>query len=234
MKQIFLIICISLLGLGFAKAETKTEKRNTNPFSEISLRVAANLNVIQGSEHSVEITANERTLDKIIVEINNNKLVIRFSFEDRWMSDFKPGSIEINVVTPDINMLSLQGSGNIYAEDKIETHSLDLNIEGFGDIKLSNVKCDRIEADIAGSGDIILSGKSKIREIEIDIAGSGDVIAYQLETENAYVNIAGSGDCEINVETYLDVKIFGSGDVTYKGNPQINSNVAGSGHVHKK
>lgn len=234
MKYFLLLTCIIVLSIVTAKAETKTEKREINPFTNISLRVAGNLYLEQGEEHSISITANERTLDKIIIEINNGKLVIKFSIEDRWFNNFRPGPIDIHVVTKDIDLLSIQGSGNIYAEKAIRTHYLNLNIAGSGDIKLSRTKCERVKASISGSGDIILAGKSTGSEIDINIAGSGDVIANQFEAEAGYIRIAGSGNCEVYVTKHLEVSIFGSGDVIYKGDPIIKENIAGSGSTYKR
>lgn len=234
MQKFLLILLASTMLVNLAKAESRTERREANPFTQLSLRVAANLYIEQGDEHSIEVTANERTLDKLIVEVEQGKMIIRFSLEDRLFADFKAGPIEIHVVTKDIHKLSIQGSGNIYAENLIDTYNLELNISGAGDIKLSKVKAEKIEALIAGSGDIVLSGNSKGRELDIDIAGSGDVVAYQYEAESAYVRIAGSGDCEINVTDFLDVKIVGSGDVLYKGDPSIKSQITGSGKINSR
>ncbi|MFA9390738.1 MAG: head GIN domain-containing protein [Prolixibacteraceae bacterium] len=234
MKQIFIFILLAVFTTAWANAQNKTEKRSTNPFSEISLRVDAMLYIEQGDEHSITITANDQTLDKIIVEVNDGKLVIRFGFEDRWMSNFKPGKIEIHVVAKNIYNLSVQGSGNIYAEKELESHTLEINIAGSGDIKLNNLKCDKVDATITGSGDIVIEGESKGREIEILIAGSGDVMTSAFEAEVAYVKIAGSGDCEVNASQFLEVNIYGSGDVKYTGAPSIKSQIAGSGSVYQK
>lgn len=234
MKTILLFIVISALICNLGNAQNRTEKRNTNPFTDVSLRVSANLYIEQGDEHSIEITASERTLDKIIVEVNEGKLIIRFSFEDRWINDFNPGPIDIRVVTKNIYLLSLQGSGNIYVEKPIETHTLELNVSGSGDIKLSGVKCDKIDATITGSGDIVFDGHSAGKQIEILIAGSGDVKASEFEAEAAYIKIAGSGDSEVSASHFLDVSIYGSGNVRYNGDPSIKQQISGSGRVSKK
>lgn len=234
MKKLLLFTFILVSTLGISRAEERTEKRNTNPFSEVSLRVNADLYIEQGDEQSVQITASDEALNKIIVEVNDDKLIIRFSWEDMLFHDFNPGHMEIRVVTKNIYALTVQGSGTIYAEKPIETHSLELNIAGSGDIKLSQVNCDKIDATVTGSGDIVIDGPSKGREIEILIAGSGDVEAADFESEVAYVKIAGSGDCDVNVSEFLDVNIYGSGDVKYQGEPNIKSKVAGSGRVYKK
>ena len=234
MKHLILIFCICLFASNSFASEIETEKRETDPFSEISLRVSANLYIEQGDEHSISISANQKTLDKIIVEINNGKMIVRFSWEDRLFNDFKPGKIDIHVSTKTIKKLSIQGSGNIIAENPFTSRNLHLNISGSGDIKLASFSCERIEANISGSGDIILEGNSSGKEIDITIAGSGDVFASDFEAEAAYVKIAGSGDCEINVSNYLDVAIYGSGDVVYKGEPSLKEKIAGSGRIHRK
>ena len=234
MKQILLFVILTVFTVGWATAEERTEKRNTNPFSEVSLRVSADLFIEQGDEYSVQITAKEETLQKIIVEVNDDKLIIRFSWEDILFKDFHPGHMEIHVVTKNIYGLSVQGSGNIYATKPIETHTLELNIAGSGDIKLTSVNCDKIDASVAGSGDIVFDGESKGREIEINIAGSGDVKAADFKAEAAYVKIAGSGDCEVNSSDFIDISIYGSGDVRYIGEPNVKSKVAGSGRIYQK
>lgn len=234
MKTMLSIMILFCCFVYHAKAQEITHQRNTAPFTDISLRVPANLYVQQGNEHTIEIKATQSTLDKLIVEVTENKLVLRFSFEDRWINDFNPGPIDIRVVTPSIYGLSVMGSGNIYAQKSIDTHTLELNIAGSGDIHLEELHCDQTEATITGSGDVVFDGPSSGKQIKILVAGSGDVKASLFEVESAFIKIAGSGDCEVAVSQYLDVNIYGSGDVDYRGDPRVKSNIAGSGRVSKK
>ena len=230
--RIVLIACVFffLQSNGYAK----NEKRAIAPFDKISLRVAANLYLEQGNEPNIEITASELTIDKLIIENIDHKLIIRFSLEDQLFHNFDPGKIEIHVTTDEIRELNVQGSGNIIAESTIKTFGLELNIAGSGDIKLSDVRCEKLKANITGSGDIIVSGKDEVNALDINIAGSGDVMAYQLNAKSGYIRIAGSGDCDVSIFDYLDAKVLGSGDITYKGTPMIRSSVTGSGKIHNK
>lgn len=232
MKKIHLLFSILFFLLIAVNSFARTEKRNIDPFNTISLRVSADLYLVQGDVPSVEITASDETLRKIIVEIIDEKLIFRFSIEDRFFNNFKTGDIEIHVVTPNINKLSLQGSGNIIAYSLIETQSLELNIAGSGDIKLSNVVSDKIDIQISGSGDVVVAGEDVVKELDINIAGSGDVEAYELKSEICTIRIAGSGDCDVDVSEFLDAKIVGSGDIVYQGEPKLKSSISGSGKIH--
>jgi hypothetical protein len=230
-KIVLLSICIASFVLA-TFAGNETEKRELRPFREVSLRLAANLFIEQGEASKIEMEANRETLDKIIVEVVDNKLIIRFSIEDMFFNGFDPGQITLRVTTPNIEMLSVAGSGNIIAEKAIDTRVLELFIAGSGDIKLASLKCERVEAEITGSGDIVLSGQP-LREIELLVAGSGNLLASQLKAEYAKIRIAGSGNCDVAVSDYLDAKIFGSGDIRYSGEPKIESTISGSGKIRK-
>jgi hypothetical protein len=229
------IVLLAILVISFTLAllaGNETEKRELLPFREISLRISANLYVEQGAESKIVMEANRETLDKIIVEVVDHKLIIRYSFEDMFFQSFDPGHITLRVTTPEIEMLSVAGSGNIIAEKTIDTRVIELFIAGSGDIKFANLKCERVEAEITGSGNIILSG-SPAREIKLLVAGSGNLLATQLKTEYAKIRVAGSGNCDVSVSDILDARIFGSGDVRYHGEPKIESTISGSGRIRK-
>jgi hypothetical protein len=233
MKKVFILTTLIVLFSQLANASDITEKRELSPFREVSLRIAANLSIEQGANSRIEMTSDQETLDKIIIEVIDHKLIIRFNLEDMLFSDFNPEHVTLKLVTPTIESLSIAGSGNIIAEKTINSRVIELYITGSGDIKIANLKCERMEADIAGSGDIIVSGAEIAREIELKIAGSGNLKAYQLKAEYGKIWIAGSGNCEVSISQLLDAKILGSGDIRYLGGPTINSIVSGSGKIQK-
>jgi hypothetical protein len=233
MKKVFILTTLIILYSHLAIAHDESEKRELSPFREVSLRISANLYIEQGDHSQIEMVADQETLDKIIVEVVDHKLIIRFSFEDMFFGDFNPGHVTLRVVTPDIESLSIAGSGNIIAEKPIDSRVIELYITGSGDIKIAKLKCERLEADIAGSGDIIVSGDETVREIELKIAGSGNLKANQLKAEFGKIWIAGSGNCDVSISHLLDAKILGSGDIRYEGTPTINSMISGSGRIQK-
>jgi hypothetical protein len=231
-KIVLLAIIIAVLVCSAFEGKAK-EKRELRPFSEISLRLSANLYVEQAEESSVEIDARQDVIDRMIIEIVDRKLIIRFSYEDMIFGNVIPGKISIHVKSPDIDMLSVAGSGNIMVGAPIETRVMELFIAGSGDIKIADLSCHRLKAEITGSGNIIVSGNKGIRDIEMMIAGSGNIKASQLESEYGKIRIAGSGVCELAVKEYLDAMVVGAGDIRYKGSPELKSSISGSGRIYK-
>ncbi|NQU87227.1 MAG: DUF2807 domain-containing protein [Mariniphaga sp.] len=227
----FIILLSGILITNQAVAED--EKRDVSSFSEISLRVPGKLYLQQGNSQSVEIEAKSSTLEKIITEVKGGELIIKFENERFFWRNFKPGEIEIHITVREIEGLAISGSGNIIANDEIETNSLNLAISGSGDIQISDLKADRIKASISGSGDIEIEDGGVADELTISISGSGNINTSGFEAENVRVKVSGSGNSRVFATDNLDVRVAGSGDVQYSGNPDVDSSIAGSGSVKK-
>ena len=127
--------------------------------------------------------------------------------------DIKGGNISCS------NMkVSIAGSGDINTS-AITCNSLKTSVAGSGDMNIKEITASNVEASIAGSGKIVLSGKSQ--EASYSISGSGDLVADGLEAKSVNTSIAGSGDIKCFATDFLKVRTSGSGNVGYKGEPQL-------------
>jgi len=105
-------------------------------------------------------------------------------------------------------------------------------VNGSGDMKLDFPGTDECEMKLTGSGDIKISGSADV--FTVKQVSSGDVSAFGFEVETCVVDKSGSGDTKIYVTGELAVTASGSGDVYYKGSPDISSiSTSGSGDVRK-
>ena len=94
-----------------------------------------------------------------------------------------------------------------------------------------NVSGENIVASVQGSGSLVLSGTCHFADISVQ--SSGSFIGTSLEIRVAEVNSRGSGHTYVWATDRLNVKIQGSENVYYKGNPQISSIIQGSGKLIK-
>ena len=231
-RFIALITILIFAGTQLLVAQT-TQKREVSAFTEISLRIGAKVHLKQGNVQSVEVKGKETTLEKLITEVNGRSLVIRYP-NDSWFSKWNPGSVDVYVTMPQIDGLAISGSGSIVSDGIIESRILDVTISGSGDIKLDNLKTEKVSATISGSGNIHLFGKQNAAELKAVISGSGNVKAIEFPADNVDVKIVGSGNCWVNSTKNLVVKLAGSGNIVYRGNPSIDSSIAGSGKVKEE
>jgi hypothetical protein len=231
MKTKFIALFTALLIVGIHPIIAQTsQKREVSAFTEISLKIGANIHLKQGSTQSVEVKANENTLSKLITEVKDRKLVVRYP-SDSWFSKWNPGPVEINITIPQIDGLVISGSGSIVSDAKIESRILNLTISGSGDIKLGNLSAEKVTAVISGSGNITISGTQNAADLKATISGSGNIKALDFPANNVDVKIAGSGNCKVNSVKNLVARLAGSGNIIYRGNPLIDSSIAGSGKL---
>ena len=209
------------------------QTRKVDAFNEISLRIGATVHLEQGTQKDIEIVAKPSTLEQIITEVKDGKLIIRFPNKNYFWNTFQPGDITIYITTPEINGLGVSGSGDIIAEDEIKTKMIDLAVSGSGNIKLSELLAERVKSTISGSGNIILAGETAAQDLSVNISGSGNFKGLDYIADDVTIKIAGSGNVGIEAKNNLYIRLAGSGNVTYKGNPSIDQSLAGSGSVRK-
>jgi hypothetical protein len=126
---------------------------------------------------------------------------------DTGMSDI--GEITADIVTPNIDGVTLNGSGNVDVKD---------------------VKSAAFEGMLNGSGNLDATGSADSATFTID--GSGNIEANDLHATSTTVKIAGSGNAKVNASKKLDATIEGSGEIRYSGKPgDVHQNVSGSGSV---
>jgi len=197
-------------------------------FTSIANKIDGNISFTQGSSYSILISAQQFILDIINVQLHNTQLVI--SYTTSQVPPHLPVSITISA--PELNGVSLYGSGNFTAGAAVESNDLDLQQSGSGNITLASYTGQTLEANISGNGNLTINGGSATLET-LNISGSGSMLLPTVTSEQATLKITGSGNIKLNVTQTLDVKITGSGSVYYSGNAVVTSKITGTGKVHQ-
>ncbi|MFC2137536.1 head GIN domain-containing protein [Bacteroidota bacterium] len=233
-------------GNGYKSAEY----RYLENFDEVTVTGDYDVYINQGNEYDILIQADENLLPYVVTDVSGDNLKIK-NYENRCLNP--TGSIDIYITMPEINKLKLTGSGLIVC-DSLDADDLEVELIGSGDIELGygssyiyirdeikientgsgdiyiDLEADVVEVELIGSGDIVLEGSAD--ESDLYIAGSGDIESEDLEVDECFAKIVGSGDIFVNVRRILDVKITGSGDLYYIGNPdRVYQDITGSGDL---
>ena len=233
MKSRVLVLCLLIAGIfALNTANAEEEKRDVSTFSEISLRIPAKLYLKQGEPQSVRIVANESVMEDIITEVKGSELHIRFPGTNIFQRNFKPGKIEVYITVPDVDALSVSGSGDILAEE-LEARILNLAVSGSGNIEIGELDSKKVKGTISGSGNIKLEDGGVAEELNVSISGSGNFDGSGFEADAVNVNTSGSGNCRVKSNGSVKARIAGSGSVYYSGNASVDASVAVSGRVKK-
>ncbi len=230
----YLIVSISLLLTSCVGVYVCTEGsgilgkqvREFRNFSGISLSIPANVFISQDSSTKVIIETDDNLFDFVLTDLKDDLLVIESE------KGICPKKLNLFISTPEIELLEINGSGDIFAQTPIQSKKFTIRIYGTGDVAVDSINASKVKIEIYGSGDVRLGGYCENFFTEIN--GSGDIKALKLTADNAKIMTSGSGDVFINCSNSIDASIAGSGDVYYLGSPKfLNFNVSGSGEVRR-
>ncbi len=230
-KRLLMLSVLALVILCSNVALTKEQVRDVPSFSGVALKIPGTVYLSQEGPQSVRVVANEPVLEELVTEVKNNTLVIRFKNNNLFRRSFNYGKIQVYITVPDIEALSISGSGSIEGST-IKSQNINLTISGSGGISVSNLNSERVKAIVSGSGTVWVN-EGIANEFSSTISGSGSIKAGDFETAIANITISGSGNCTINAQKSLKARVTGSGDIAYKGSPQLDTNITGSGRIKK-
>ena len=200
--------------------------RQVGNFESLGVSGSFDVFLVKGKEGKIELGVEENLEPYLITEVENGKLKIKWKKGSNINTTKKT---TVTVFFEELSGVALAGSGDIISRDAIASDKMDVAVAGSGDIRL-DLKVNSTHAALSGSGDIELSGTSA--EFEAAVAGSGDIEAHELQAQKAELKISGSGTIQANVTDEIIVRISGSGDIKYKGNPRVEDiKVSGSGEV---
>lgn len=217
--------CEKVVGEGPVVTETRS---NTN-FDEVSLSLPGRLEVQQGTAFKIELSAQRNVLDKIRTQQNGSELVFKFENDVRIKSHEE---ITVKVTLPELEALSVSGSGNARAYGSFEGSSLRLRISGSGNLEVDEAVYNSIDATISGSGNIrVKDGSANVSDLRI--SGSGSLFMEDVPVKDVHTTTSGSGNMRVWAENKLDATISGSGSVQYRGTPIVDTRISGSGRVSR-
>ncbi len=148
-----------------------TKKVEVGHFNEIKLLGSANVTYHQGSQNYIEIYGSDNIIPLLETYVDGNTLIVKYK---KNVTIWK-GKLEVKVFSPELNKLTINGSGDIHFANGIQTkEDISLSINGSGDIKGKDFKCRKMSVSISGSGDVKLQ-QIESEECNASIAGSGDI-----------------------------------------------------------
>ena len=208
------------------------ETRDVRDFDEVMMSVDGTVYIKMGDKNEVILEGSRSDLEKIETEVRGGRLRIGTERGGRWWKGWRNGpKIDVYITVKEINGVYVSSSGDIVSQGILKSDDFETSISGSGGIEVE-VDARTVVSKISGSGSIELSGGA--RDARLSISGSGKYFAEDLKVDDYKVSISGSGRATINLEGELDVRISGSGNVYYKGNPTgVNSSTSGSGKVRR-
>ncbi len=185
-----------------------SQNRSVGECTGINIRYAGNVYLSQGDLQSVRVEADDNIINN--VKTNADGRILNAGLDDGSYSNV---TVRIYVTLKTIDHVTIQGAGNITAENSLV--------------------CDQLYCLINGAGDINLNGNAN--NLTCGINGAGNISAFNFPVKTCNARVNGTGNCTVNVSEDLDAAISGVGNIIYDGNPkQVRSTVSGVGKITRK
>ena len=228
-----------------------TEVRKVGHFRAVATSLPANVYYVQADKQEVRVETTEELAPKVLTTVEDGKLSLKLE-----SGRYPKLILRVVVSSPDIEKLSVSGSGNLFHEGVLHASgSLALKVSGSGDmvmgeidsrdftvqcsgsgsIRADKLACDDFDGKVSGSGNVRM-GSISCDDFETGVSGSGDFFVDKLtSTGGASVRVSGSGNVrlsEVTVNGNMDLKTGGSGDITVYGScHDVTASTSGSGNI---
>ena len=228
-----------------------TEVREVGPFRAVASSLPANVYYVQADKQEVRVETTEELAPKVLTTVEDGKLSLKLE-----SGRYPKLILRVVVSSPDIDMLSVSGSGNLIQEGPMRASgSLALKVSGSGDIRMGDIdsrdftaqtsgsgsiRVDRLNSDdfdgkVSGSGTLTM-GRVSCDEFVVSVSGSGDVFIDNLTAkESASVRVSGSGNVRLQdatVQDDMELRATGSGDIAVRGSCRdVSASTSGSGNI---
>ena len=220
LPTILLLVAWLISGCGFqvirGSGRLATETRSLSRFTSVSLAGIGNVYLTQGAVESVRIEAEDNLLPYFDSSVQGSTLKIGIKDQFMGISLQPTRPVKFYVTLPNIEALTLAGSGNIFA-GKIQAGAFRISLLGSGDISTNGLNATNLDILLSGSGNINL-GTVSASQLTANVAGSGDIQVAALMADKVSSKAGGSGNIRLGGKvSEQSAEILGSGDYLASG-----------------
>jgi hypothetical protein len=231
---LILIVALCIQGcVGFkavrGSGKEAEEERQVSDFTGVELATVGSLYIELGDKEELRIKADDNLLRYFETQVRGETLEIK-SRDKVTLIPSEP--IYFYLTVKELDTVALSGLGSVEFADDIEVEQLSVAISGGGNVEMKEIKADALQVNISGVGNMSVDG-GEVEEQMVTISGGGNYQARDLESAETEVRVTGVGSAAVHARDHLKVTISGGGSVKYAGNPTVEQNVSGVGHVER-
>ena len=208
------------------------ENRKLGTFQNVSADANCDVIIIQGDKSSIIVEGNKKSVGNTVTSIENGTLKIAHANNNNIIF----GNVKVTVTTPEVNSVSLYGTGDIHIPGKLVSETLRIHLCGTGDILANALACINLDAILDGTGDMKINNVSCSKST-ITLNGTGDISTKTINVEESFLTLTGTGDMDVK---FVDCgsascSLSGIGDIELEGNlKSLKKDDSGIGSIETK
>ena len=218
---------LALLMLALASPTVAAPRNFTiTSFDRIRMEAPFEVSVTTGKAPSARADGPVSALDTVDLRVEGRTLIIRQ--RSGWNGAGKGVPVRISLGTPDLRAASLIGSGRLLI-DRMGGLSVNLGLAGPGQLKVADLRSDRVELLAGGSGTVTLAGAVKTGRIGAE--GSIVLDAAALQAEQLVIVAAGSAEVRASARRSVNLTASAAAIVALQNPVPCTQRVTGAATV---
>ena len=181
-------------------------------FNKIVLDGALDVEFSQASRGGVAVKGRKSIVDNVKVKVKNQTLYLSLDEKD-WFRVDRSEKADIYVSSPDLISVVMRGAGDFEAKNLLDTDTLNVELNGAGNIDFDRIVCDEAYLIVKGAGNL-----------EVDKLTANRTKIAMLGVGNADVEFVNAG--------HVDCLLSGVGNIDLEGTVKsLSKNVRGTGNI---
>ena len=181
-------------------------------FNKVVLDGALDVEFSQASRGGVAIKGRKSIVENVKVKVKKQTLYLSLDEKD-WFRVDHSEMADIYVSSPDLISLVMRGAGNFEAKNLLDTDTLNVELNGAGNIDFDRIVCDEAYLIVKGAGNL-----------EVDKLTANRTKIAMLGVGNADVEFKNAG--------HVDCLLSGVGNIDLEGTVKsLSENVRGTGNI---
>lgn len=181
-------------------------------FNKVVLDGALDVEFSQASRGGVAIKGRKSIVENVKVKVKNQTLYLSLDEKD-WFRVDHSEKADIYVSSPDLISVVMRGAGDFEAKNLLDTDTLNVELNGAGNIDFDRIVCDEAYLIVKGAGNL-----------EVDKLTANRTKIAMLGVGNADVEFVNAG--------HVDCLLSGVGNIDLEGTVKsLSKNVRGTGNI---
>jgi hypothetical protein len=236
MKNIFLsFLMICAVAVAYAQNpvfhDKDAELRKVGDFEGIEVSSAIDLQLSQGNENSVAVSA-PGDANRAGIKTEVRKGILHIWYENKNWFKGSGRKIRAYVSAKSLRLVSASGACDVIVNGELKSDELVIRLSGASDFK-GGVRANSLKIDLSGASDIVIKGTAG--NLSINASGASHFKGYELAADNCRVDASGATDIKITVNKVLNAEASGATNIDYMGSGMIGEiRTSGASNIRKR
>ncbi|MBL7696785.1 MAG: DUF2807 domain-containing protein [Chitinophagaceae bacterium] len=233
-KFILSLLMICVVAAGFSQAvfhDKDAELRQVGDFEGVDVSSAIELQLSQGNENSVAVSAPGGA-NRAGIRTEVRRGILHIWYENKNWFKGNGRKIRAYVSAKNFKLVSASGACDVTVNGELKSNDLAIKLSGASDFK-GAVHASNLSIDLSGASDIVIKGTTA--NLSIGASGASHFKGYDLAADNCRVDASGATDIKITVNKVLNAEASGATNIDYMGSGMIGEiRTSGASNIRKR